>query len=125
MSIEKDAEKIIDEFSKTLVAYHNGLLIGYINYWIIYDQATINKICILTNKEKLGYGSLLLKETLKRIDEALCVSTTLEVRVSNEKAIRLYTKHDFNTILTKPHYYDDGEDAYYMIRYIGGVNNER
>ena len=112
-------------FATTLVLEENDELIGYINYWITFEQATINKICILSNKEGKGYGSFLLKDALKRIDEAFCVSTTLEVRVSNKSAIKLYEKFNFKTILTKPHYYDDGEDAYYMIRYIGGVNNER
>ena len=112
-------------FSNTLVLIEDKKMIGYINYWITFEHAEINKICILSNESRKGYGSILLKEALKNIDEALCVSTTLEVRVSNNAAIKLYEKFNFKTILTKPHYYDDGEDCYYMIRYIGGVNNER
>ena len=111
-------------FSNTLVLEENGILIGYVNYWITFENAEINKICVLSSESKKGYGSILLNEALKKIDEALCVSTTLEVRVSNVAAIKLYEKFNFKTILTKPHYYDDGEDCYYMIRYIGGVNNE-
>ena len=40
---------------------------------------------------------------------------TLEVRVSNENAIKFYKKHGFEIVTTKPHYYDNGEDAYYMM----------
>ena len=112
-------------FSNTLVLEENGVLLGYVNYWITFENAEINKICVLSSESNKGYGSILLKEALRLIDEALCVSTTLEVRVSNIAAIKLYEKFNFKTILTKPHYYDDGEDCFYMIRYIGGVNNER
>ena len=40
---------------------------------------------------------------------------TLEVRVSNIPAINFYKKQGFKIETTKPHYYDNGEDAYYMI----------
>ena len=43
---------------------------------------------------------------------------TLEVRVSNYKAINFYKKHGFSTILTKEKYYENGEDAYYMMKGI-------
>ena len=109
-----------NKFSKVLVLEEDGIFIGYIDYWVLFDQATINKICVIKTKEKKGYGSIILKEALKRIDAELCVSTTLEVRVSNTPAINLYKKHGFDIALTKPHYYDDGEDCYFMIRHIGG-----
>ena len=31
-------------------------------------------------------------------------------------AIKLYEKNGYEYITTKPHYYDDGEDAIYMVR---------
>jgi hypothetical protein len=34
-----------------LVLEEDGLFLGYIDYWILFDQATINKICILENCE--------------------------------------------------------------------------
>ena len=40
---------------------------------------------------------------------------TLEVRVGNIPAINFYKKYGFEIEVTKPHYYDNGEDAYYMI----------
>ena len=41
---------------------------------------------------------------------------TLEVRKNNEKAVNLYQKHGFKTVLTKEKYYSNGDDAYYMIK---------
>ena len=40
---------------------------------------------------------------------------TLEVRTNNTSAINFYKKHGFKIETTKPHYYDNGDDAYYMI----------
>ena len=42
-------------------------------------------------------------------------TVTLEVRVGNTAAINFYKKYGFEIETTKPHYYDNGEDAYYMI----------
>ena len=39
-----------NEFSKNVVLIENNHIVGYINYWIIFDQATINKIFILEEK---------------------------------------------------------------------------
>ena len=108
-----------NEFAYILVLEENNQFVGYIDYWILFEQATINKICIKESFERCGYGYILLKEALKRIDEALCVSTTLEVRVSNLSAVNLYKKANFQLVLRKPQYYDDGEDCFYMMRRIG------
>ena len=39
-------------------------------------------------------------------------------RASNETAHRLYQKLGWQDVTRKPHYYDDGEDAIYMVRSI-------
>lgn len=110
-----------NEFSTILVAIENDEVIGYIDYWVLFEQATINKVCVSEKKSHQGIANQLMKIALDDIDDRLCHSTTLEVRVSNEKAIRLYQKNLFKSVLRKPHYYSDGEDCYYMLRSIGDV----
>ena len=110
-----------NQFSKTLILLDNQKIIGYVNYWILFEQATINKVCIDETYQGRGLGDFLLKEALKNIDREDCISTSLEVRVSNRPAIKLYEKNVFKISLTKPHYYKDGEDCYFMIRSIGDV----
>ena len=42
---------------------------------------------------------------------------SLEVRVSNDKAIALYKKNGFETVALRKNYYEDNhEDAYLMIK---------
>ena len=110
-----------NEFSYILLLKDNEEIIGYIDFWILFEQATINKICIKKDKEGNGCGSYLLNEALKIVDSENCLSTSLEVRVSNTKAIKLYEKFLFKKILTIQKYYSDGEDCYFMIRSIGDV----
>ncbi|MBE6132521.1 MAG: ribosomal-protein-alanine N-acetyltransferase [Erysipelotrichaceae bacterium] len=105
-----------NSFSKLLLIVNEDELIGYIDYWIIFDQATINKICIKDEYRRRGLAQKLLDICFKEVKENECMVITLEVRTSNEKAIKLYQKNGFDIVLTKPQYYSDGEDAYYMVK---------
>lgn len=108
-------------FAKVLLLKDKERIIGYIDFWIMFEQATIAKMCIVEDYRKKGFGSLLLEKALDVIDNEYCLSTTLEVRVSNVSAISLYEKHLFKKVLVKEGYYSDGEDCFYMLRSIGDV----
>ena len=109
-------EVLENQFAKIIVITDNDALIGYIDYWIIFDQATINKICICNEFRKQGLGQKLLDLAIEDFKKNECLVATLEVRVSNEAAIRLYEKNGFQIVLTKKEYYSDGEDAFYMVK---------
>lgn len=109
-------ELMENEFSKTLVMYDDESLVGYLNYWIIFDRGEINKICISNKYRRKGYAKELLDIAFKDYEEKECLSVSLEVRVSNISAQKLYESYGFQTVLIKEAYYSDGEDANYMIR---------
>ena len=48
----------------------------------------------------------------------------IEVRINNEEAINLYNKMGFETVRIRKHYYEDGSDAYDMIKAIGGLSEK-
>jgi len=65
-----------------------------------------------------GLGSRMLREFL-----LVCLSrgmraVTLEVRVSNESAIRFYTRHGYRLVGHLPSFYRDGEAGYVMRKAI-------
>lgn len=90
-------------------------LVGYVGYWFIIDEAHISTIAVHPQWRGMGVGEKLL---LAALDDALTVGATeasLEVRISNEVAQRLYRKYGFVETGTRKFYYrDNGEDALIM-----------
>lgn len=103
-------------YAMILVADFNGTIIGMIDFWITFETGQINQITVLSPLRKKGIGSILLKEALSRMESAGVEQVTLEVRVQNETAKQFYRSFGFEKILTKPHYYENGDDADYMMR---------
>ncbi|MEN9819393.1 MAG: ribosomal protein S18-alanine N-acetyltransferase [Bacillota bacterium] len=96
------------------VAEAEGHVVGYIDFWITFQQAQINNIAVIPALRHQGIGRVILMDAIQRIAKAGCETITLEVRVSNHIAQKLYAKHGFKALLKKPHYYADGEDALLM-----------
>lgn len=101
-------------YAYVLVAKAEGHLVGYIDFWITFQQAQINNLAVAPTLRQHGIGKMILLDAMDRIKKANCESITLEVRVSNHIAQQLYRKQGFQILLTKPKYYADGEDAYLM-----------
>ena len=90
-------------------------VVGFVDYWQTFDSGTLCQIAIHPELQGNGIGSQLLDEVVKDAYAKKIRSLTLEVRRSNEKAIKLYQKFGFVYSHVKEGYYDDGEDALYMI----------
>lgn len=105
-----------NEFSTTLVVYDEDTLVGYITYWVLFDQGEINKVCINEDYRRQGIASILMEKAITDFQKHDCFMLSLEVRASNINAQKLYEKFGFKTVLTKKAYYSDGEDAFYMIK---------
>ena len=94
-------------------------IIGFIDFMITFNSATISQIAIVPEHRNKGYARRLLDamETMFPKDIENSVETiTLEVRASNQKALNLYTKNGYEKITIKPKYYSNGEDAIYMVK---------
>ena len=109
-----------NKFAHLLIATINEEVVGYVDFWVTFESATICQIAVHPNYQRQHIGSLLLEEVLKECYAKKVLTITLEVRESNSKGINFYTKHGFNQFLVKPYYYTNGENAIYMMR---GVNN--
>ena len=95
-------------------------VVGYIDFFITFDSASIARICVADEYRRNGIAKTLIEkmvEVCKKQKEPV-ENITLEVRESNEAAIKLYEKNGFKTITKKKMYYSDGEDAIYMVRCI-------
>ena len=113
-------ELTTNQYAHLFVAEVNGVIIGYTGVWIVADTSTITKVTVARPLRKRGIGNILVNDLINRCINSGCVYISLEVRVSNEGAIPFYESIGFIKVTIKPHYYDDGEDAYYMVK--GGTD---
>ena len=91
-------------------------VVGFVDYWITFDSATVCQICINPVYQRKGLGSILLKEMIKDCRTENVRNITLEVRDHNVAAIKLYEKHGFKKTILKEGYYTNGDNALYMIK---------
>jgi [ribosomal protein S18]-alanine N-acetyltransferase len=85
--------------------------------WTILDEAHIILMAVHPDYRRRGFGAGMLLSLLERAHNRAMKYATLEVRVSNEAAIALYTKLGFTSVGKRPNYYaDNGEDALVLWR---------
>ena len=104
-----------------LVAEENSKIVGFIDFMITFNSATIVQIAVIPEYRKQKIATMLLKEmenSFPKDIEDVVENVTLEVRKTNEPAINLYKKDGYEIIVEKKHYYPDGEDAIYMVKRI-------
>ena len=104
-------------FSHNYVVEDNNEIIGYVGLWIMYDQSQITTIGVHPNHQRKGVGQMMMNRMVEESISHRCLTMSLEVRVSNEKAISLYKKNGFEIVALRKNYYEDNhEDAYLMIK---------
>jgi len=119
----------LNQFGKAfLVAEENGEVLGYIMCRVEYDNLYTNpskvgkrghiiSLAVVESARRRGIGTALMIEAMESMKKFYGAEEYyLEVRVSNEPAIRLYKKLGYSVIKVIPNYYLDGEDAYLMAR---------
>ncbi|PAB59410.1 ribosomal-protein-alanine N-acetyltransferase [Anaeromicrobium sediminis] len=100
-----------------VVVEEKDRVVGYAGMWIIGDEGHITNVAVHPNCRKKGYGDLLIDKLLNEGDKKGINAYTLEVRVSNIPAQRLYEKYGFKSVGIRPKYYEDNkEDAMIMWR---------
>ncbi|QQE65269.1 ribosomal-protein-alanine N-acetyltransferase [Leptolyngbya sp. BL0902] len=86
-------------------------LLGVGCYWAILDEAHITLLGILPTHQRQGLGRWLLLHLLEDACDREMSRATLEVRISNQRAIDLYESLGFSALGQRKRYYHDGEDA--------------
>jgi ribosomal-protein-alanine N-acetyltransferase len=98
-----------------LVARRQGHIVGYAGAWLVIDEAHITTLGVDPAFRRQGIGELMLLAILTEARARGVRRASLEVRESNEGAIRLYEKYGFRPIARRRGYYSDtGEDAIVM-----------
>jgi ribosomal-protein-alanine N-acetyltransferase len=113
-SIERDLRD--ERLSKYFVARALGVIVGYVGIWCVYPEAHIVSIAVDPDFQGKGIGTRLMETGLQWLMDNGFKDVFLEVRVDNDVAIRLYTKFGFKKVTIRKNYYQDGSDAYVMLR---------
>ena len=119
-------ESLLEELPEAfIVAEISGKIIGYIMCKMEHGFSNFRKlgfvkkghvvsIAVLDEHRRKGFGSVLINEAIRGVKTIQCSELYLEVRCSNNDAVRLYEKLGFSIIQRIKTYYRDGEDAYVM-----------
>lgn len=98
-----------------LVGEYDGLVVAYGGMWVILDEGHITNIAVISDYRGRGLGDRILYGLIEKARELDLARLTLEVRVSNLPAQKLYEKYGFVSHGIRPNYYgDNGEDAIIM-----------
>lgn len=98
-----------------LVAEENEEVVGYIGMYYSFDEGEITNVAVAKAQRCRGIGELLIQEMKKEATKHSLSGIVLEVRVSNDSAIRLYERNGFVNLGIRTGFYEmPKEDAYIM-----------
>lgn len=92
-----------------------GQILGYIGMYISFEEGEITNVAVCPDYRTQGIGNLLVTAMQAAGREKNLERIVLEVRVSNEKAISVYTKNGFTELGIRKNFYEmPTEDAIIM-----------
>ena len=92
-----------------------GSIAGFAGLWLMLDEAHVVTVAVLPHLRGRGIGRLLVHGLIELARESAMTVATLECRVSNAVARRLYAGYGFYEVGVRKRYYSDNqEDAVIM-----------
>ncbi len=108
-------ELVNNQYAVYLVIEDRGRVVGYGGQWIILDEGHITNIALLPAYRGYGLGEELMIRMMATAKSMGVKRMTLEVRVTNHGAQKLYRKMGFQEGGIRKNYYTDNmEDALVM-----------
>lgn len=104
-------------FSKEIQYIEDNNVLGKLKYSLIYERMEVDNILVKEEYRGRGIGTKLMSYLLFEAIHHKVINITLEVRVSNIRAINLYKKFGFREVALRKYYYGD-EDAILMEKQV-------
>ncbi len=123
---KEDFQREINENKMAIykVAVVNGKIAGYAGLWHVVNEGQITNVAVMPEYRGMGIGNFLMEELIRVGEELNMIGITLEVKISNYTAQKLYTKYDFKVEGIRKNYYKDtNEDAIIMWKYFDVEDN--
>ena len=119
------AEELENPIAVFRTALLGGRVAGYVGMQAVAGEGYIANLAVDPALRRRGIGERLLSDLLGYARAQGFSFVTLEVRVSNAPAIRLYEKLGFRKLGKRPRFYDDpAEDAWIMTNAELGARQE-
>ncbi len=109
-------DSFITELNNKISSYYCVLnsekkCVGYIGIWKIIDEAHVTNLSVHPDFQNKKLAHRLLLNAIDECYKEKIKYITLEVRVSNEKAIHLYEKFGFKSLGLRKNYYQDNNES--------------
>lgn len=104
-SRESVEASIADENTEFLVCLNGRHVVGYLSAQMICPECYIGNLAVRDTYRRQGIGFELLQTMIRKAEKYGCEFVSLEVRVSNTAAIRLYERTGFRIQGIRPDYY--------------------
>lgn len=101
------------------VALWEGKIVGFGGLWHVVNEGQVTNIAVLEEYRGKHIGDAIVASLIELADELEMIGVTLEVRIGNAPAQKLYVKHGFKPEgIRKKYYSETGEDAVIMWKYF-------
>lgn len=107
------------KFSVTLAAGSGGVLLGFINFWVLPPQIQFNSIVVSAKALRRGVAAALIAKLGEYAKKNACREVDLEVNEHNAPAIALYGKLGFKVVGSRPKFYNNSDAAILMRKTVG------
>lgn len=106
------------------VALSSGNVVGYAGMWHVVNEGHITNVAVLHDYRRQGIGDALMQAFIDIAIAREMIGITLEVRMNNTAAQKLYAKYGFRAEGIRKNYYPDTkEDAVIMWKYFPFYEN--
>ena len=106
------------------VAMEEEQVVGYAGMWHVVTEGHITNVAVSYEYRQQGIGNLLVEQLIADAVEKEMIGITLEVRMNNAAAQKLYHKYGFKPEGIRKNYYaDTHEDAVIMWKYFSNYEN--
>lgn len=113
------ASEMSRENSVFLMAFDGETPVGYVGLSSVLDEGYMGNLAVIDAYRRKGIGKALMLELIKECQALNLAFVTLEVRSSNEPAIRLYQNLGFTQVGCRKNYYKEPlEDALLLTKYF-------
>ena len=110
------AGELNNPLSLWLVAMDGDCLAGYVGSQSVMGETDMMNIAVDPNYRRQGIAAALVEELVRQLKAKGNYCLTLEVRASNDAAIKLYEKLGFSQIGRRPNYYRDPKEDALILR---------